>query len=400
MRILQILTRPNLGGPMRHLQALGRSAPWQPENGPVQVLMAVGRCPADEAELCCDELREVAPADVDTQATGMVRIPALGPRLHPLRDRRAAAAIRQLIRRFRPHVVHTHTSKAGLLGRRAATAAQVPVVAHTFHGHVLRDYYGATFNALMRTMERRLARQTNLVFAVSGSCRDELEELGVGVGRIRVLPPAVDLAPFSARANPAARHAAQRALGVQDARPLVGFVGRMVPVKQPELFVAMARQLPGVQAVMFGDGPGLAGLRGSHGDVIRFLGAVPDLQRYLPALDLLVLTSRREGFPLAALEARACGVALVGLDRPGIRDALAGGDCGLLVPPESSPVDLATAVQSLLEDARRRHHYVAQGLSNLWAYHPDRVATALTQHYAAVLADSPASAAVAGTRLG
>ncbi len=118
------------------------------------------------------------------------------------------------------------------------------------------------------------------------------------------------------------------------------------------------------------------------------------------ALDLLVLTSRREGFPLAALEARACGVALVGLDRPGVREALAGGDCGVLVPPESSPVDLATAVQSLLEDARRRHHYVAQGLSNLWAYHPDRVATALTQHYAAVLADSPARAAVAGTRLG
>jgi glycosyltransferase involved in cell wall biosynthesis len=179
------------------------------------------------------------------------------------------------------------------------------------------------------------------------------------------------------------RAAARQALGIGETQPLVGFVGRMVPVKQPQLFCEMARRLlPGLRAVMFGDGPMLPGLRRCHGDVVRFLGAVPDLQRYLPALDLLVLSSRREGYPLAALEARASGVALVGLDRPGIRDALGGGGCGLLLPAASTPAGLATAVEALLADSQRRHQYVTAGLRGLDAFRPQHVAAALTEHYA------------------
>jgi glycosyltransferase involved in cell wall biosynthesis len=375
LRVLQILTRPNLGGPMRHLNALLRSAPWR-DGTSARVLLAVGRCSADEAEL----------ADVPPDA---VRIDALGPRVHPLRDRRAAAALRELMHRFRPDVVHTHTSKAGFLGRRAAVAAGVPVLAHTFHGHVLRDYYRAPTSAVIRAIERRQARRTQLLFAVSDSCRDELEELGVGAGRIRVLPPAVELRPFTTMGRAAAR----QALGISDDVPLVGFVGRMVPVKQPELFVAMARRLPRARAVMFGDGPLLTGLRRSHQDVVRFLGAVQDLERYLPGLDALVLTSRREGCPLAALEARACGVAVVGLDRPGIRDALDGGSCGQLVPPESGAAGLAVAVQTLLADSGRRQRCVTAGLAGLERYAPARVASALTEHYTAAFDASRATVA-------
>ena len=172
---------------------------------------------------------------------------------------------------------------------------------------------------------------------------------------------------------------------------MVGFVGRMVPVKQPDLFVAMARQLPGVAAVMFGDGPLLAGLRRAHQDVIRFLGAVLDLQRYLAAIDVLVLTSRREGCPLAALEARACGVAVVGLDRPGIRDALGGGEHGLLVPPESGAAGLADAVRTLLSDDQCRRRLVVAGRADLDRYDPSRVAMALTQRYATALRRSSAT---------
>ncbi len=161
--------------------------------------------------------------------------------------------------------------------------------------------------------------------------------------------------------------------------------------EDPDLFAAMARQLPEVGAVMFGDGPLLAGLRRAHQDVIRFLGAVLDLQRYLAAIDVLVLTSRREGCPLAVLEARACGVAVVGLDRPGIRDALGGGEHGLLVPPESGAAGLAAAVRTLLSDDRRRRRLVTAGLRGLDQYDPSRVAMALTEHYATALRRSPVS---------
>jgi len=383
IRVLQILTRPNLGGPMGHLRALLRSTPWR-DHGCVEVLLAVGSCPADEVELDC--------GDTVAAASNMVRIDALGPQVHPLRDRRAAAALRQLICRFKPHVVHTHTSKAGFLGRRAALATGVPVLAHTFHGHVLRDYFRPWSNVVIRAVERRYARRTHLLFAVSQSCRDELEALGVGTGRIHVLPPAVELGLFRS----VARQSARRALGMGDDRPLVGFVGRMVPVKQPGLFAAMARQLPEVGAVMFGDGPMLAGLRHAHQDAIRFLGAVPDLQRFLAAIDVLVLTSRREGCPISALEARACGVAVVGLDRPGIRDALGGGEHGLLVPPESGAAGLAAAVRALLSDDRRRRHLVAAGLADLDQFDPSRVAMALTQRYVQALgATAPAKPQVA-----
>ncbi len=361
MRVLQILTRPNLGGPTRHLQALLRSPPWR-DRGSVQVLLAVGCCPADEVELDCG---------------AGIRIDTLGPRVHPLRDRRALAALRKLIQDFRPHVVHTHTSKAGILGRRAAHEAGVPVLAHTFHGHVLRDYFRPLSSAVIRAVERRQAQRTQLLFAVSPSCRDELEALGVGTGRIQVLPPAVELQPFKA----ADRRSARRAMGIDEDRPVVGFVGRMVPVKQPHLFAAMVRRLKGVIGVMFGDGPLLAGLRREHGQGIRFPGAVPDMQRYLPALDILVLTSRREGCPLAALEARACGVAVVGLDRPGIRDALGGGKHGLLVPPESGAAGLAGVVREVLGDDRHRARLVDSGRAGLERYDPARVASALTAHY-------------------
>lgn len=367
IRVLEILTRPNLGGPMRHLKGLSRSAPWQ-DSSQVEALLAVGTCPPHEASFPWDDPR-------------IVRIEALGPEVNPLRDRQAAAALQDLIRRFRPDVVHTHTSKAGFLGRRAAQAAGVPVLAHTFHGHVLRDYFWPWTSAVLRAVERRQARRTQLLFAVSSSCRDELQSLGVGGGRMHVVPPAVELRDFQS----GDRSAARRALAVEEGRPLVGFVGRMVPVKQPDLFATMARRLEGVAAVMFGDGPLLPGLRRAHDNVIRFPGAVADLHRYLPALDVLVLTSRREGCPLAALEARACGVAVVGLDRPGIRDALGGGRHGRLVPPAAGVDGLVAAVQGLVADHRQRQDLVAAGLGGLERYSPARVARALLAHYSRAL---------------
>ena len=214
MRVLRILTRGNVGGPMR--QALGL---WGADaDAGLQTLLAVGACPADETEMPRDGIPDLEPSKLTPDSRGFVSLSRLGRAARPWRDALATRELRRIIQLFRPDVVHTHTSQAGFFGRRAAIAEGVPVIAHTFHGHVLTDYYAKPISALFRRLEARLARRTDALFAVSESCRLELEALRVGEGRIEVLPPAVDLAAFAQ----SDRVTARAALGLSDGDFAIG----------------------------------------------------------------------------------------------------------------------------------------------------------------------------------
>lgn len=367
MRIVRILTRPNVGGPTRQVAAL-----WHAHHAlGLRTLLVVGRCDAGEPPLDLHALG-VPPAGEDG---GLLVIPELQRALRPLRDRRAAHAIQRCIAQFRPDVVHTHTSKAGLLGRRAARRARVPVVAHTFHGLVLRGYYPPPVSALLRWIERRLARRTDLLFAISPSCRDELVQMRIApAARIEVTPPAVELRPFAATSRTQAR----AALGAQDAEFLLGFVGRLVPIKRPDRFRALVDALPDVQAVVFGDGPLATDVEGPR---LRRLGARADLAALLAGIDALAITSEREGCPLAALEAFAARVPVVGFDVPGVRDALAEWGAGLLVPPEAGIAGLAAAVARLRAAPELRAELIVRAAAGIDRFAPGAVAAQLAAAY-------------------
>ena len=317
MKILRVLTRPNVGGPTRQAEALWHA---HAELGH-ETRIVTGVCESGEPSL-----------DWNVPASAHVVIPELRRSISPWRDRCAGRELRREIESFAPDVIHSHTSKAGLLARPLGHRLGVPVV-HTYHGIVLRDYYPSWLSWWMARTERRLARRTNRNLAVSASCRDELLEFGI---ESEVVAPAVAVEAGD-------RATARRAFGVDRDAFVVGFVGRLVAIKRVGRFVEAVRRIPGAIGVVVGDGPERRALDGEP--KIRHLGATADARSLVAGFDVLAMPSVREGFPLAVVEATASGVPAVGFDVPGVRDAVRSAG-GQLVAADSSDQDFARAIEA------------------------------------------------------
>ncbi len=382
-RVMRVLTRPNVGGPTRQMVALWHAFAelgWQ-------TLLVVGQCEDEPAvDLAAEGVPQIAREAVDANSAGFVVLPQLRRGVHPVRDGLARWRLGQLMRAFAPDVVHTHTSKAGALARSVARQQEIGVVAHTFHGHVLQDYFGRWRAWLVRGAERYLARGTHLLFAVSPSCRDELAALGVAPAeRIAVVPPAVDVRRFVG----GSRARAREELGLAADAFVLGFVGRLVPVKRPRLFAELVARVPEAIGLVFGDGPLRGELEGASR--LRLLGATDQLPRWLVACDALVFTSVREGCPLAAVEAFAAGVPVVGLAVPGVQDVLGEWGAGVLVAPEHG-LDGLIAACATLKDARRTSDLVATAKASVSRFEPAAVARELVTHYESAMVAAAARA--------
>lgn len=386
LRVVRVLTRPNLGGPTRQAIAL-----WHAHRDlGVETVLVTGVVGPEEVELSPAD-HGVPAAPSDGSAAGWLQLPDMRRGVDLFGDRRARRALRKIIRRFQPDVVHTHTSKAGLLGRKAALAERVPVTAHTFHGHVLKDYFGKLPSMLLAALERRLARHTNLLFAISPSCADELAECRVAVReRFEVIAPAV------AVTGAMARGAAREQLGIDAEQWRVCAVGRLVPIKRLADFVMAIADVAELHGDVIGDGPertSLQQLAEQHaGGRLHIRGAEPDIARLLPAYDAVVLPSIREGCPLVAIEAFAAGVPVVGYDVPGVRDALSHFGRGVLVPVDDGPSGLARAMQALRSDSRAQSRLVADARRAMHTCSPPAVAAELLSAY------RKAAASAAGSR--
>jgi glycosyltransferase involved in cell wall biosynthesis len=289
-------------------------------------------------------------------------IPWLGREVTPLDDVRALVALIDLMRRERPDVVHTHTAKAGFLGRLAARLTGVPVVVHTFHGHVFHGYFGPLKTWAFIWMERFAARLSDMTLTISDRLRDDLIRYRIAPPeRIRVVPLGLKLHPF-VRVDDL-RGAFRREHGYSTDTPLVGIIGRLVPVKNHELFLQAARhvhdRLPEARFVVVGGGerqPELEALASSLGlsDVVSFTGWRRDLPIIYADLDALVISSRNEGTPVSIIEAMAARVPVVATAVGGVPDVLRGGDLGALVPPDD-PGALAEAIYATLRTRSSSH---------------------------------------------
>ncbi len=283
----------------------------------------------------------------------------LGRAVDALSDLRALRQTRELIRRFRPDVVHTHAAKAGTIGRLAAVSAGVPVRVHSFHGHVFHGYFRPAVSRGVVLFERQMGRLTSAIAVPGESQRREMADRFriAPANKIAVTPYGVDLATYDRRHD---RDAMRAAFGVT-ARYAVGAIGRMAPVKNQALlvnaFAALRARRDDVQLLLLGDGEcrealaEQAGRLGLEGAVI-FRSWEPDLSRVYAALDVLAISSLNEGMPVAALEAMASGVAVVSTAVGGVVDLITDRETGWLVPSGEAPA-LTAALDASLDDNAR-----------------------------------------------
>ncbi len=307
-----------------------------------------------------------------TEITGMSRL------LSPLRDLGSFVTLLRIFRRERPAIVHTHTAKAGTVGRLAAIVAGVPVIVHTFHGHVLGGlYFSRLKTRFFLGIERQLARATHkLIVLTHAQAREMAEDLGVAPSaRFTVIPLGLDLQPFVDVDRVAARSRLRAELGIHEDCPVVGVVGRMVPVKNHELLLdAMAllgdRMNPMPHLIVVGLGERESALR-SHvsqnglEDVVHWLGWRKDLPQVFPAFDVTALTSFDEGTPVSLIESLASGTPVVSVAVGGVPEILDGGALGRLVYSASGD-EVAGALESVLasppspEDRKRAQKLVLE----------------------------------------
>ncbi len=271
-------------------------------------------------------------------------IPQMSRPVSPLRDLAALFRLYRYLRRTRPDIVHTHTAKAGVLGRVAARLAGVPAVVHTFHGNVLNGYFPAPAAIAIRCIERFLGTFTDAICVLSPQQCSELSgRLGVaGTGRIHVVPFGMDLTPYLA-IPPAPR----------SGRLVVGWMGRLVPIKNVTLLASVMREaarlgLP-VEFVIAGDGPERPLIETAAAELgpgrCRFLGWQRDVEPVLARCHVLIQTSRNEGTPVALIQGMAASRPFVSTPAGGVVDMVAGSarndttgarwfDNGILVPPD------------------------------------------------------------------
>lgn len=248
----------------------------------------------------------------------VVRIPELQREVSPALDVKAFRALLDLIRREKPDVVHTHTAKAGALGRAAAALAKVPCVVHTFHGNIFEGYFPPWKTRLFLATERRLARCTDTIVAVSRSQAEELSNVYRlrPRQRIEVIPLGLDLAPFVEHGK--------CGLHRRNGPTKVGWIGRLTSIKDPQLFLNAAKLVDApAEFSIYGDGELRDKLDPPPGNV-RLHGTRREMHRLYPELDLVVLTSANEGTPVVLIEAMASGLPFVSTDVGGIRDLMVG----------------------------------------------------------------------------
>ncbi len=342
IRVMRVIARLNIGGPAIHVALLSA---WLSDD--FETMLVTGVLGGGEGDM----------ADL---ARGMgvepVVLPTMGRAISPFDDLRAFFDLLRLMRQYRPHVVHTHTAKAGLLGRLAAWLTRTPVIIHTFHGHVFYGYFSPLKTRVFLWLERWMARLSSVILTISDRLRDEL--LGFRIttpDKLHVIPLGFDLGAFKAAEDQRGNLKAE--LGLTPDTPLVGIIGRLVPIKNHEMFIRAAevvsRQRSDVHFIIVGDGECRTAITtqietAGLADRIHLTGWRRDLPTIYADLDLLALTSRNEGTPVSIIEALTASVPVVSTEVGGVADLLDGGRWGALVP--SDEVDaLAAAMLACIE---------------------------------------------------
>ena len=341
IRVMRIIARMNVGGPAVQVSGLMRGF----DKAAFDQRLVTGFCASDES----DYLETVA---TDVTAT---RIKGLGRSISPRADLAAFFQVVREIRAFRPHIIHTHTAKAGVIGRVASlVSGHSSVRVHTYHGHLLHGYFGKFKTSLVILIERILGVFTTKLLAVGKKVMEDL--LAVHIGnekKFAVMPPGLHLGPLPARQE------ACTSLGLDPDLTYCSFIGRITKIKRPDRFLdavaVLHSQFPALHFIVAGAGDLLeySQERSAKEDLpVTFLGWREDIETVLAASDLVLLTSDNEGTPLSLIQAGMAHLPIVATNVGSINEIVLDGETGFLT--DLSPSALANAVGRLISSPHLR----------------------------------------------
>lgn len=363
-KILRILNRFNLGGPVYNASYLSEGLAPEYET----LLIGGKEEPGELSALYIPESQGIQPRI----------IPSLQRSISFKTDRQAYRDIREIIQSFQPDIVHTHASKAGAIGRMAASKENVPVIVHTFHGHVFHSYFHPAKTALFKRLERRLAKQSTAIIAISDLQKKELceEHRIVSPDKTHVIPLGFELERFG-KDKSTKRAAFRSKWGIDDDTIAIGIVGRLAPVKNHQLFLRAIQNLKSktdkhIVGVVIGDGELKSSLVQQISDLglnappsrpdIVFTSWITDMTLALPGLDIVALTSLNEGTPVSLIEAQAAGVPVVTTNVGGVMDVISDKETGYVVPTFDED-DFAHHLKLLCEDQELRESFGTTGIT-------------------------------------
>ncbi len=367
-KILRIINRLNLGGPTYNVAYLTRHL-----NDDYETKLLAGMNDASEAssEFILRQL-EVTPT----------YIPEMRRSIIPFNDLKAYRKIKSIIREYKPDIVHTHAAKAGALGRLAAYHCNVPVIVHTFHGHVFHSYFNPVKTRIFIEIERSLARISTGIVAISNLQKHELSEVYkiCPAEKIKVIPLGFDLKRFQDNYE-TKRYNFRRQYALADDEIAIGIIGRLVPVKNHRLFLKAFKEVfkktnKKVKGFIVGDGELMNAIQGEAASLeipfsmpgensnnpLVFTSWITKVDEVMAGLDIVALTSLNEGTPVSLIEAQAANKAIVCTAVGGIEDVVLAGETALLSP--SNQVDLfAENLLKLIEDEQLRNSIGSKGYS-------------------------------------
>ena len=333
-KILRIINRFNLGGPTYNAGLLTKYL-----SDEYETLLVGGN--HEESEGSSMHIIEQLGLDP-------VIIPEMQRSISPKNDRVAYNKIQKIIQDFKPDIVHTHASKAGALGRRAAFNAKTPQIYHTFHGHVFHSYFGSLKTNLYKNIERRLAKKSTNIIAISELQKRELSEIHriCPAEKIKVIPLGFDLVPFYTNTE-AKRKEFRSKWKIKENEVAIGIVGRIVPIKDHVFFIHVIEKVikktsKNIRVFIVGDGEEKVNIQAliatkklsfssnKNPALFQFTSWIKNVDEVNAGMDIICLTSKNEGTPVSLIEAQASGNPIVSTNVGGIENVISANETGYL----------------------------------------------------------------------
>lgn len=362
IRVLRIINRFNIGGPTYNATFLSKFLSDDFET------ILVGGLPEEGESDSLHILEEYGVTPVLIEE--MKRLPSFQS------DRKAYLRLKEIIREFKPDIVHTHASKAGALGRKAAYELKVPIIIHTYHGHVFHSYFGKFKTYIFKTIERRLAKRSTGIIAISELQKEELthDHKICSEKKITVIPLGFDLHKFHENLEEK-RINVRKEYQIKEDEIAVAIIGRLAPIKNHSLFLKIIERVAkqtnkNLAVFIVGDGTERDNIEkkikemalGSH---VRFIltSWIKDIGTFNAGMDIMCLTSNNEGTPVSLIEAQAANIPVVSTDVGGVRDVVLDGETGFVVPKRSVE-KFSEKLLLLVEDEKKRKKMSQNG----WAF--------------------------------